>query len=576
MPIFAPGSIIADEYRVECLLGQGGMAVVYLCQDVGLDRQVVVKVMNDQLLLSPDARQRFLQEARTMARLDHPNVMPVLRVLHRDDLVAIIMPHYPGESLADLLDRTPGQPLGEVEALRIFEQLLAGVHAAHQADPPVVHRDIKPDNIYLADIRGEPRALLMDFGIAKVLQEGRLRTQTGARMGTVAYMAPEQIQASRSVGPAADIFSLGVVLYEMLCGHRPFLSDSDLMLPAIVVSAPMPEEPLQVARPELRAVVRRCLQKSEDDRFPGVEDLMTAVRNAVSGDASSGQGAYAVGDRIAGRFLVEEALGGERIVSRYACTDERNGYERMVSVCGPKLASAGGLFRRSFLRGVAAQICIDSPYVAKISEVIDDLDLGFVSADDQSWQRCRSLCDVVEGSERIDFISSLRVFRQILFALDSVHRNGVVHRDVKSSSILVSSAGPGVINIKLSGFHFALCGTSPIDEADIRCGTLQYISPEQFLDSSSATAASDVYSASVILHEMLFGCRPYVVEEGESATEFMRRVSRDDSCGGHMEDLPPWLRAVMKRALSKSPVDRYQGALEMAVDMYGVLGLAAE
>ena len=277
MPIFAPGSLIADEYRVERLLGQGGMAVVYLCQDMGLGRQVAVKVMNDQLLLVPDALGRFAQEARTMARLDHPNVMAVLRVVQRPDLVAIVMPYYPGESLADRLDRSPGQALPEPEALGVFAHVVAGVRAAHESVPQVIHRDIKPDNIYLADVRGEPSALLMDFGIAKVLQDGRLRTQTGARMGTVAYMAPEQIQATKDAGPTADVFSLGVVLYEMLCGQRPFVSDSDLMLPGVVVAAQVPAGPLRGVRAELREVILRCLQKEAGARYSSVAELQRAV-----------------------------------------------------------------------------------------------------------------------------------------------------------------------------------------------------------------------------------------------------------------------------------------------------------
>ena len=185
--------------------------------------------------------------------------------------------YYPGESLADRLDRLPGQALAESEALGIFEQLLAGVRAAHESTPTVIHRDIKPDNVYLADVRGERRALLMDFGIAKVLQEGRLRTQTGARMGTVAYMAPEQIQASKSVGPGADVFSLGVLLYEMLCGQRPFVSDSDLMLPGVVVAAQVPEGPLRGVAPALRAVIRRCLQKEAGARYASVAQLQRAT-----------------------------------------------------------------------------------------------------------------------------------------------------------------------------------------------------------------------------------------------------------------------------------------------------------
>ena len=277
MPLFPPQSTIADEYRVVRQLGAGGMAVVYLCQDRARDQQVAVKVMSDRLRLAPDAMARFVREARTLERLDHSNVMPVLRVVQRDDVVAMVMPYYPGESLADRLDRSPGQALDEGEALGIFEQLLAGVRAAHESEPSVIHRDIKPENVYLVDTGASLRVLLMDFGIAKVLKQDGIRTRTGATMGTMAYVAPEQILTPKDVGPAADIFSLGVLLYEMLCGRRPFVSASDLLLPSVVVTAPVPTEPLADLCPGLRALVLRCLEKDPAARYAAVSELASAL-----------------------------------------------------------------------------------------------------------------------------------------------------------------------------------------------------------------------------------------------------------------------------------------------------------
>ena len=285
MPFHTAGDLIAGEYRVVRQLGAGGMAVVYLCTDIGLDSPVAVKVLSDQLMGIPEARERFLQEARTMYRLRHAGIMPVQRVVHQERLAAMVMPYFEGQTLADLMDAVPSgqRAVSEGEALRIFGDLLSAVRFAHESSPSVIHRDLKPDNVYLAGQGSEPRVLLMDFGIAKVLQESAVRTQTGSRMGTVAYMAPEQIQASKSVGVAADIWSLGVVLYELLCGRRPFESDSDLLLAGVVVAAQVPEGPLRGVGEELRAVIHRCLEKDAGARYPSVAALQQAVGVAARG-----------------------------------------------------------------------------------------------------------------------------------------------------------------------------------------------------------------------------------------------------------------------------------------------------
>ena len=277
MAHFRPGDIIAGEYQVESELGEGGMARVYRCLDLGLHVSVAIKVLKEDYALIPDACARFLQEARTQARLRHVNIMPVQRVLHQGELAAMVMPYVPGRSLADHIDAAHGGVLPEAEALRIFGALLSAVRCAHESTPSVIHRDIKPDNVYLAETSTGLQVLLMDFGIAKVRQDSAVRTQTGTRMGTVAYMAPEQILASKDVGAAADVWSLGVVLYELVCGRRPFESDSDLMLPGVVVHAPVPEDPLRRVSSGLRAVIHRCLEKEAVARYPSVAALEQAV-----------------------------------------------------------------------------------------------------------------------------------------------------------------------------------------------------------------------------------------------------------------------------------------------------------
>ena len=282
MPYFEPGQLIAEEYEVVRQLGCGGMSMVYLCRDQLLDKRWAVKLLSDQMLGLEDVRRRFLQEARTMAHMDHPGIMPVVRALQREGLVGMVMPFLGEDTLASLIDN--GGPLGQPEALDLFGQLVDAVRFAHRFSPPVVHRDIKPDNVLVVPgTGGGRRTLLMDFGIAKVLRQDGAQTVTGTRMGTVAYMAPEQILDSKDVGFPADVWSLGVLLYEMLAGRRPFEADSDLMLPAAIVSSSLPVEPLASWGGPLRLLLERCLAKESERRYSSAAALMDALEMLRAG-----------------------------------------------------------------------------------------------------------------------------------------------------------------------------------------------------------------------------------------------------------------------------------------------------
>ena len=269
---------LGAEYEVRGLLGKGGFGLVYAAHDWSLKRDVAVKVLRPDFQTFSDARERFRREAESVARLRHPHVMPIYAVRENDHIAFIIMPLVTGQSLTTHLRSGP-MPFPEVR--RILSEAAEALSAAHAAG--IVHRDIKPDNILLDGDRR--RVLLTDFGIAKALDQATERlTQTGTIIGSPQYMSPEQAGGDPAIDHRTDLYSLGIVGYEMLTGQLPF---SGPTLASILVKH-LGEEapPVTRGRPDcpsdLAAVVARCLAKVPEERWASAEDLARALETASS------------------------------------------------------------------------------------------------------------------------------------------------------------------------------------------------------------------------------------------------------------------------------------------------------
>ena len=228
--VLTKGTMVAH-YRIVEKIGAGGMGEVYLAEDTKLNRRIALKFMPSHLASDKDLRIRFTREAQAAAKLDHPNIIPVHEVGEYEGRPYIAMAHIEGRSLRDLIKHGK---LSISEAVALTMQICDGLQKAHEAG--IVHRDIKPGNIII-DNAG--RARILDFGLATVTGDDKL-TKTGSTLGTVGYMAPEQI-SGMNVDKRADIFSLGVILYEMITGRRPFTGDNDAaVIKAITDSVPEP------------------------------------------------------------------------------------------------------------------------------------------------------------------------------------------------------------------------------------------------------------------------------------------------------------------------------------------------
>jgi serine/threonine protein kinase len=266
-------------YQVLGLIGKGGMGVVYKARQVGLDRLVALKMILHIEHASADARRRFQAEAQAVARLQHPNIVQIHEVAEHQGQPYFSLEYCPHGSLADQLDGTPWEP---AKAAELVQTLARAIHAAHLAQ--VVHRDLKPPNVLLS-ADGQPK--ITDFGLAKKLDE-QGQTHTGAVVGTPSYMAPEQAGGkAKEIGPAADIYALGAILYELLTGRPPFKAPSALdTLLQVLSEEPVPSRRLQTKVPrDLDTICMKCLDKDPKKRYVDAASLAEDLQRFQSGEA---------------------------------------------------------------------------------------------------------------------------------------------------------------------------------------------------------------------------------------------------------------------------------------------------
>ncbi len=279
-PPSAAGALFDGRYRTFEEIGRGGMGIVYKARDERLGRMVAVKVLPEQFGVVPAVIQRFHREARAMASLDHPNVVPVYDIGQVDKLYYFAMKWLPGQTIAQRIDahRRDGTHFTGAEVKRIIASVCRGLHHAHLRG--LVHRDVKPGNVMLGPL-GE--VTLMDFGIVKERGSEAI-THQGTVFGTPEYMAPEQAQGQAPPGPLTDIYSVGVLAYEMLAGQPPFTGDTAFNIVMQHVQAR--PKPLSAQAPhvglDLERVIMRALAKDPRDRFPDARQ-MAAVLEELEG-----------------------------------------------------------------------------------------------------------------------------------------------------------------------------------------------------------------------------------------------------------------------------------------------------
>jgi tRNA A-37 threonylcarbamoyl transferase component Bud32/dienelactone hydrolase len=270
MDTLHPGTLLAGKYKIEKIVGRGGMGIVYRAEDSKLKRKVALKFMPPELIRDSEAKDRFLIEAQSAAALSHPNICTIHEINEDEGKSFIVMEFVEGETLKAKLDQGP---MNIDDCLNIATQLAEGLDEAHEKG--IVHRDIKSANVMVTE-KGQVK--IMDFGLAKV-KGGTLLTREGTTLGTVAYMSPEQARGEE-VDLRSDIWSLGIVLYELLSGSLPFKGEREASLLYTVVHEKHPD--LKALKPDLPAelvqIIDRCLKKKPDSRYASASEILAALK----------------------------------------------------------------------------------------------------------------------------------------------------------------------------------------------------------------------------------------------------------------------------------------------------------
>jgi tRNA A-37 threonylcarbamoyl transferase component Bud32 len=358
----AEGTTVGD-YKIERFLGAGAMGEVYAAKHPVIGKRVAIKVLKRELAADPEAAERFVREARAVNQVDHPNVIDVFTIGRiADSRLFLAMDLVSGRSLRKVLE---DGPLAVDTALAVLDQIASALDAAHAKG--VVHRDLKPDNVMLAD--GEPpKVYVLDFGIAKLVAEGQTGgtlTGKGAWLGTPGYMAPEQWSAD-GAGPASDRYALGVMAFELLSGALPFKASTLPQMMEQHFRAPVPALTTKRGKVAHSAtidpVLARAMAKSPDARFASAKELVAALREAAGGKRVIARRVPIV-PAVAGAGVLAIALGGYAVVRGGAKSDDDSRERRDQPADQPALPPSDTVTLEVTSVPKGAKVMLDDNYV---------------------------------------------------------------------------------------------------------------------------------------------------------------------------------------------------------------------
>ncbi len=568
-------------YEVLGELGRGGMGVVFKARQVQHDRLVALKMLHGGALAGPRERARFRLEAEAAARTQHPNIVDIYEVGEHAGRPYFVMEYVAGGSLDQYL---AGRPLPASQAAELVRTLALAVQHAHEQR--IIHRDLKPANVLLAacGLAGDtakPQAAefvpkITDFGLAKRLDsESTAWTQDGAVMGSANYMAPEQAAGRvQEFGPATDVWALGAILYECLTGRPPFRGDSrDQTVSRVLHEEPEPPARLQPDVPrDLETVCLKCLEKEPGRRYASASEL-----------------ADDLGRFLDGKVVAAVPLGAQERLARLA---GRDGYRVLGEVGrGPRStvyrAEYGPLKQAVALKVFAEGVCVREEWEGRLRDgaalwatlahphIVPVQRAGW-------WDGCAYVAmEYVPqgnlaarlGGRPYPLRQALRLVEQLAEVIAYLHRQGVVHGNLKPSNVLLAADGiPRVADLRPTGGLFQ--GTPPAGDGEP--AGLAYLPPEVVRDPGAEPRFhTDTYGLGLILYEVLTGRPAFGAAGAREVLEQVRSLDPVPPSRLNAEVTPP-LETVCLWCLQKNPWKRYARAYDLATRLRHTLSETAE
>ena len=263
-------------YKIDSLIGKGGMGSVYLASHTQVNRKVAIKSLLPQFMANEEIKQRFKNEASTLAHLQHPNIVGLFDYVENEKGMFLVMEFVEGTPLDEFINNVTG-PMPEKRAVSIMKEILTGFSYAHLKG--IVHRDIKPGNIIISK---NDSAKILDFGIARLMGDGNHNlTKTGTQMGTVFYMSPEQVQGKK-LDHRSDIYSLGITFYQMLTGINPYsklTTEYEVFSQIVKEELPAPKDVYPGVPDYLASVIKKAMEKNPDNRFQSCDEFIKAIED---------------------------------------------------------------------------------------------------------------------------------------------------------------------------------------------------------------------------------------------------------------------------------------------------------
>jgi serine/threonine protein kinase len=520
IPAYEPSDelLAIPGYEILGRLAPGGMGVVYRARQVALNRTVALKVIRAGAHAGPQERARFRVEAEAVASLSHPHVIPIYDCGEWDAVPYLAMEFAEGGSLAD---RLAGGPMPAPEAAALVETLARAVQFVHERG--LIHRDLKPANILLTD-QGVPK--LADFGLAKRLDQDQGLTRSRAVLGTASYMAPEQAAGDRqALGPAADVYALGAILYETLTGQPPFRAETyELTIHQVLSEEPQPPRRLRPEVPaELEGVCLRCLEKEPGRRFASALALAEDLRRFREGEPTSTQALgpfewHARAARRAGYEILDTLASGTLGVVYKA---RHLSLKRVVALTMITSWANPDPDRRARLRAQAEAVAqLHHPNIVDVYDFGEHNGEPYIA---REYVEGDSLAAESAGPPKPPEQTAALV-EKLARAVHHAHQRGIVHGGLKPSRVLLGADG----TCKITGFGLAsVWRDEPIDPA------------------------TDLHALGAILYELLSGRPP----DGPEPPHHWR------------PEVPRGLEAICLRCLEQDPARRYPSAAALAEDL---------